>query len=163
MVTAGGGKPVCVAEGLSKGREKDVFCMEGGPTGKPFTNQQQPGPGKTTRQDSSSEVVFPFIITVVPLCACPDQSQVGGSTSSRETLDRIRFLASTRDAPAGGRPGKVFVHGASEATGLAYKRQFQSDLARFLRCRAAELNRPVVFLVLPRLPRPAPPPPIRAP
>lgn len=32
--------------------------------------------------------------------------------------------------------GKVFVHGASEATGVAYKRQFQSDLARFLRCRA---------------------------
>ncbi|TVU16471.1 hypothetical protein EJB05_40039 [Eragrostis curvula] len=36
--------------------------------------------------------------------------------------------------------GKVFVHGASEATGLSYKRQFQSDLARFLRCRAAELK-----------------------
>ena len=37
--------------------------------------------------------------------------------------------------------GKVFVHGASEATGAAYRRQFQSDLARFLRCRAAELKR----------------------
>ncbi|XP_025825849.1 indole-3-acetate O-methyltransferase 1-like isoform X1 [Panicum hallii] len=43
---------------------------------------------------------------------------------------------------------KVFVHGAPEATGLAYKRQFQSDLARFLRCRAAELKRGgAVFLV----------------
>ncbi|KAG2569571.1 hypothetical protein PVAP13_7NG429500 [Panicum virgatum] len=37
--------------------------------------------------------------------------------------------------------GKVFVHGASEAMGAAYRRQFQSDLARFLRCRAAELKR----------------------
>ncbi|TKW24093.1 hypothetical protein SEVIR_3G030300v4 [Setaria viridis] len=44
--------------------------------------------------------------------------------------------------------GKVFVHGASEATGAAYKRQFQSDLARFLRCRAAELKRGgAMFLV----------------
>nr|TKW24094.1 hypothetical protein SEVIR_3G030400v2 [Setaria viridis] len=36
--------------------------------------------------------------------------------------------------------GKVFVHGASEATGAAYRRQFQFDLARFLRRRAAELK-----------------------
>ncbi|CAN6229957.1 unnamed protein product [Urochloa humidicola] len=44
--------------------------------------------------------------------------------------------------------GKVFVHGASGATGAAYKRQFQSDLARFLRCRATELKRGgAVFLV----------------
>ncbi|GJN26117.1 hypothetical protein PR202_gb14020 [Eleusine coracana subsp. coracana] len=44
--------------------------------------------------------------------------------------------------------GKVFVHGASEATGAAYKRQFRSDLARFLRCRAAELKPGgVVFLL----------------
>nr|CAB3488596.1 unnamed protein product [Digitaria exilis] len=37
--------------------------------------------------------------------------------------------------------GKVFVHGTSEATAAAYKRQFQSDMANFLRCRAAELKR----------------------
>ncbi|KAK3143438.1 hypothetical protein QOZ80_4AG0300310 [Eleusine coracana subsp. coracana] len=44
--------------------------------------------------------------------------------------------------------GKVFVHGASEATGAAYERQFRSDLARFLRCRAAELKPGgVVFLL----------------
>ncbi|KAF8660343.1 hypothetical protein HU200_057923 [Digitaria exilis] len=44
--------------------------------------------------------------------------------------------------------GKVFVHGASEATGAAYKRQFQSDLTRFLRRRAAELKHGgVVFLL----------------
>ncbi|KAF0890988.1 hypothetical protein E2562_005097 [Oryza meyeriana var. granulata] len=36
--------------------------------------------------------------------------------------------------------GKVFVHGASEVTGAAYRRQFQSDMSRFLRCRAAELK-----------------------
>ncbi|BAS91513.1 indole-3-acetate O-methyltransferase 1-like [Oryza sativa Japonica Group] len=35
---------------------------------------------------------------------------------------------------------KVFVHGGSEETGAAYRRQFQSDMARFLRCRAAELK-----------------------
>uniref|UniRef100_A0A0E0PX51 Jasmonate O-methyltransferase n=1 Tax=Oryza rufipogon TaxID=4529 RepID=A0A0E0PX51_ORYRU len=36
--------------------------------------------------------------------------------------------------------GKVFVQGSSEETGTAYRRQFQSDMARFLRCRAAELK-----------------------
>nr|CAH65986.1 H1005F08.15 [Oryza sativa] len=36
--------------------------------------------------------------------------------------------------------GKVFVHGASEETGVAYRRQFQSDMMRFLHCRAAELK-----------------------
>ncbi|EEE61863.1 hypothetical protein OsJ_16539 [Oryza sativa Japonica Group] len=36
--------------------------------------------------------------------------------------------------------GKVFVHGASEETGAAYRRQFQSDMMRFLHCRAAELK-----------------------
>ncbi|CAL5014309.1 unnamed protein product [Urochloa decumbens] len=54
--------------------------------------------------------------------------------------------------------GKVFVHGASEATGAAYKRQFQSDLSRFLRCRAAELKRGgAMFLVC--LGRPSSTPP----
>nr|CAH65988.1 H1005F08.17 [Oryza sativa] len=43
---------------------------------------------------------------------------------------------------------KVFVHGASQATGAAYRRQFQSDMARFLRCRATELKAGgVMFLV----------------
>nr|AEV40944.1 putative jasmonate O-methyltransferase [Oryza punctata] len=43
---------------------------------------------------------------------------------------------------------KVFVHGASQATGAAYRRQFQSDMARFLRCRAMELKpEGVMFLV----------------
>ena len=36
--------------------------------------------------------------------------------------------------------GKVFVQGSSEETGAAFRRQFQSDMARFLRCRAAELK-----------------------
>uniref|UniRef100_A0A0D9WAV6 Jasmonate O-methyltransferase n=1 Tax=Leersia perrieri TaxID=77586 RepID=A0A0D9WAV6_9ORYZ len=44
--------------------------------------------------------------------------------------------------------GKVFVHDASVATGEAYQRQFQSDMARFLRCRATELKHGgVVFLI----------------
>ncbi|CAN6236580.1 unnamed protein product [Urochloa humidicola] len=44
--------------------------------------------------------------------------------------------------------GKVFVHGASGATGAAYARQFRADMARFLRCRAAELKRGgAMFLV----------------
>uniref|UniRef100_A0A0E0F3C5 Jasmonate O-methyltransferase n=1 Tax=Oryza meridionalis TaxID=40149 RepID=A0A0E0F3C5_9ORYZ len=32
------------------------------------------------------------------------------------------------------------IDGSSEETGTAYRRQFQSDMARFLRCRAAELK-----------------------
>ncbi|CAN6234535.1 unnamed protein product [Urochloa humidicola] len=36
--------------------------------------------------------------------------------------------------------GKLFVHGAPEATGLAYKKQFQFDLGSFLHCRATELR-----------------------
>ncbi|OEL25417.1 Indole-3-acetate O-methyltransferase 1 [Dichanthelium oligosanthes] len=44
--------------------------------------------------------------------------------------------------------GKVFVHGASEATGAAYRRQFQSDLSRFLRRRAAELKLGGVMFLL---------------
>ncbi|EEE65612.1 hypothetical protein OsJ_21161 [Oryza sativa Japonica Group] len=36
--------------------------------------------------------------------------------------------------------GKVFVQGSSEEIGAAFRRQFQSDMARFLRCRAAELK-----------------------
>ena len=37
--------------------------------------------------------------------------------------------------------GRVFIHGASEITANAYKNQFQTDLASFLRSRAVELKR----------------------
>ncbi|BAF16089.1 indole-3-acetate O-methyltransferase 1 [Oryza sativa Japonica Group] len=37
--------------------------------------------------------------------------------------------------------GRVFVHRATEAVAAAYKRQFQADLARFLRSRAREMKR----------------------
>ncbi|XP_010270092.1 PREDICTED: indole-3-acetate O-methyltransferase 1-like [Nelumbo nucifera] len=37
--------------------------------------------------------------------------------------------------------GRVFIHGANEATANAYKKQFQTDLAGFLRCRALEMKR----------------------
>uniref|UniRef100_A0A0D9XRC2 Jasmonate O-methyltransferase n=1 Tax=Leersia perrieri TaxID=77586 RepID=A0A0D9XRC2_9ORYZ len=44
--------------------------------------------------------------------------------------------------------GKVFVHDASVAMGETYRRRFQSDIARFLRCRATELKHGgVVFLI----------------
>lgn len=36
--------------------------------------------------------------------------------------------------------GRVFIHGASESTADAYKKQFQRDLAAFLRCRSQELK-----------------------
>ncbi|KAL2322721.1 hypothetical protein Fmac_027100 [Flemingia macrophylla] len=37
--------------------------------------------------------------------------------------------------------GMVFIHGANEITGNAYKKQFQTDLASFLSSRAVELKR----------------------
>ncbi|CAJ2633900.1 unnamed protein product [Trifolium pratense] len=37
--------------------------------------------------------------------------------------------------------GKVFIHGASEATANAYKRQFKADLAGFLSARSVEMKR----------------------
>ncbi|OWM85857.1 hypothetical protein CDL15_Pgr012107 [Punica granatum] len=37
--------------------------------------------------------------------------------------------------------GRVFIHGAGEATAGAYKKQFQADLAGFLRARATEMKR----------------------
>ncbi|KAJ3680029.1 hypothetical protein LUZ60_016307 [Juncus effusus] len=44
--------------------------------------------------------------------------------------------------------GWVFVHGASEATGVAYKQQFKSDLSRFLEARAHEMKHgSVMYLV----------------
>ncbi|KAL8144241.1 hypothetical protein V2J09_017273 [Rumex salicifolius] len=44
--------------------------------------------------------------------------------------------------------GKVFIHGASVYTANAYKKQFQADLASFLRARAIEMKRGgTMFLV----------------
>lgn len=44
--------------------------------------------------------------------------------------------------------GRVFIHGAGQNTTKAYKRQFQADLAEFLRARAAEVKRGgAMFLV----------------
>ncbi|KAL5802375.1 hypothetical protein ACOSQ4_030680 [Xanthoceras sorbifolium] len=37
--------------------------------------------------------------------------------------------------------GRVFIHGANEETASAYKKQFQSDLASFLRFRSLEMRR----------------------
>ncbi|MED6188552.1 Indole-3-acetate O-methyltransferase 1 [Stylosanthes scabra] len=37
--------------------------------------------------------------------------------------------------------GRVFIHGADESTANAYKKQFQSDLAGFLRSRSVEMKR----------------------
>ncbi|KAL4185136.1 hypothetical protein AMTRI_Chr10g4480 [Amborella trichopoda] len=36
--------------------------------------------------------------------------------------------------------GRIFVHGSSESTAMAYKRQFQQDLAVFLRSRSREIK-----------------------
>ncbi|XP_028768648.1 indole-3-acetate O-methyltransferase 1-like [Neltuma alba] len=44
--------------------------------------------------------------------------------------------------------GKVFIHGATESTANAYKKQFQSDFAAFLKCRSVEIKKGgSVFLV----------------
>ena len=37
--------------------------------------------------------------------------------------------------------GRVFIHGANESTANAYKKQFQTDLAGFLRARSIEMKR----------------------
>ncbi|KAL5729929.1 indole-3-acetate O-methyltransferase [Ranunculus cassubicifolius] len=37
--------------------------------------------------------------------------------------------------------GRVFIHGASESTTMAYKKQFQTDLAGFLKSRSHELKK----------------------
>ena len=37
--------------------------------------------------------------------------------------------------------GRVSIHGASESTANAYKTQFQSDLASFLKCRSLEIKK----------------------
>jgi indole-3-acetate O-methyltransferase len=80
----------------------------------------------------------------------PERSvDVFSSTFSLHWLSQVPSeVAEDRRSSAAYNEGKVFVHGASEATGAAYRRQFQSDLARFLRCRAAELKRGgAMFLV----------------
>jgi len=44
--------------------------------------------------------------------------------------------------------GRVFIHGASDITASAYKKQFQKDLAGFLRSRSAEMkSKGSMFLV----------------
>ncbi|TYJ48794.1 hypothetical protein E1A91_A01G088700v1 [Gossypium mustelinum] len=37
--------------------------------------------------------------------------------------------------------GRVFIHGASDSSANAYKKQFQTDLAKFLRARSIEMKR----------------------
>ncbi|GLU23834.1 hypothetical protein SLE2022_398100 [Rubroshorea leprosula] len=37
--------------------------------------------------------------------------------------------------------GKVFIHGANETTATAYKKQFQADLAGFMRARSTEMKK----------------------
>ncbi|CAL5014672.1 unnamed protein product [Urochloa decumbens] len=69
------------------------------------------------------------------------------STFSVHWLSQVPGEVMERGSPEYNR-GKVFVHGATAATGAAYRRQFQSDLARVLRCRAAEMKRGgAMFLV----------------
>ncbi|CAO1943669.1 unnamed protein product [Urochloa humidicola] len=71
------------------------------------------------------------------------------STFSVHWLSQVPREVSDEGSPAYKyNRGKVSVHGAPAATGAAYMRQFQSDLSRFLRRRAAELK-PVgaVFLL----------------
>lgn len=44
--------------------------------------------------------------------------------------------------------GKVFIHGANENTAIAYKKQFQADLASFLKSRSKEMKKGgSIFLV----------------
>ena len=37
--------------------------------------------------------------------------------------------------------GRIFIHGANEITADAYRKQFQTDLAGFLRSRSVEMKR----------------------
>nr|GLL22553.1 indole-3-acetate O-methyltransferase 1-like [Ipomoea trifida] len=37
--------------------------------------------------------------------------------------------------------GRIFIHGGSESTAIAYRKQFQSDMAAFLRARCVEMKR----------------------
>ncbi|EEE61864.1 hypothetical protein OsJ_16540 [Oryza sativa Japonica Group] len=100
-------------------------------------------------------------MTVTPLIqnsasTSPDlpsnELSIPSSTSSRNTLLLLLATAVPEGVAdkrsAAYNKDKVFVHGASQATGAAYRRQFQSDMARFLRCRATELKAGgVMFLV----------------
>ncbi|KAL6651584.1 hypothetical protein ACP70R_010509 [Stipagrostis hirtigluma subsp. patula] len=69
------------------------------------------------------------------------------STFSLHWLSQVPREVVDKTSPAYNR-GKVFVHGAPAATGAAYRRQFQSDLASFLRRRAAELKPGGVMFLL---------------
>ncbi|RWW77570.1 hypothetical protein BHE74_00014262, partial [Ensete ventricosum] len=62
-------------------------------------------------------------------------------------LEQVPAMVTDKRSPAYNR-GRVFVHGASADTVAAYKQQFQSDLASFLRARAVEMKVDgVMFLV----------------
>uniref|UniRef100_A0A0E0GY78 Jasmonate O-methyltransferase n=1 Tax=Oryza nivara TaxID=4536 RepID=A0A0E0GY78_ORYNI len=70
----------------------------------------------------------------------PERSiDVFTSTFSLHWLSQVPDEVTDTRSPAYNK-GKVFVQGSSEETGAAFRRQFQSDMARFLRCRAAELK-----------------------
>uniref|UniRef100_J3M2E7 Jasmonate O-methyltransferase n=1 Tax=Oryza brachyantha TaxID=4533 RepID=J3M2E7_ORYBR len=70
----------------------------------------------------------------------PERSiNVFTSTFCLQWLSQVPEGVADKQSPAYNK-GKVFVHGASDATGAAYRWQFHSDMARFLRCRAAELS-----------------------
>nr|CAB3486083.1 unnamed protein product [Digitaria exilis] len=61
------------------------------------------------------------------------------STFSLHWLSQVHREVVDERSPAYNRRN-VFVHGAPEEPGVAYRRQFQLDLARFLSSRAAELR-----------------------
>ncbi|XP_006652977.3 indole-3-acetate O-methyltransferase 1-like [Oryza brachyantha] len=70
----------------------------------------------------------------------PEQSiDVFTSTFSLHWLSQVPEGVADKRSPAYNK-GKVFAHGASEETGAAYRRQFWSDVSRFLGCRAVELK-----------------------
>ncbi|KAJ8498755.1 hypothetical protein OPV22_009307 [Ensete ventricosum] len=72
---------------------------------------------------------------------------VFNSTFSLQWLSQVPAMVTDKRSPAYNR-GRVFVHGASADTVAAYKQQFQSDLASFLRARAVEMKVDgVMFLV----------------
>ncbi|XP_052152685.1 indole-3-acetate O-methyltransferase 1-like [Oryza glaberrima] len=70
----------------------------------------------------------------------PERSiNVFTSTLSLHWLSQVPEGVANKRSPAYNK-GKVFVHGASEETGAAYRRQFRSNMMRFLHCRATELK-----------------------
>ncbi|CAN6479077.1 unnamed protein product [Victoria cruziana] len=61
------------------------------------------------------------------------------SAFSLHWLSQVPEAVTEKWSPAYNR-GKIFIHGASEATANAYRRQFQQDLAAFLRWRSQEMK-----------------------